>query len=107
MKTQVLSENYFLPRDLERQIRAFVTQHNNHQYHESLANLTPTAAYHERGVKSLKMREEIKKQTSTKLRFQHQAAAALTQTETEPEPPFRKQLSPPNNSDNRPPRKAL
>ena len=76
MKNRVLLENYFLPGDLERQIGAFVDHYNNHRYHESLANLTPTDVYHGRGPKILKMREEIKKQTIRKRRLQHQAAAA-------------------------------
>lgn len=76
MKNRVLLENDFLPGDLERQIGAFVDHYNNHRYHESLANLTPADVYHGRGAKILKMREEIKKQTSRKRRVQHQAAAA-------------------------------
>lgn len=76
MKNRVLLENYFLPGDLERQIRAFVDHYNNHRYHESLSNLTPADVYHGRGAKILKMREEIKKQTIQKRRLQHQTAAA-------------------------------
>ena len=76
MKNRVLLENYFLPGDLERQISAFVDHYNNHRYHESLSNLTPTDVYYGRGPKILKMREEIKKQTIRKRRLQHQSAAA-------------------------------
>ena len=76
MKNRVLLENYFLPGDLERQIGAFVDHYNNHRYHESLDNLTPADVYHGRGAKTLKMREEIKKQTIRKRWLQHQAAAA-------------------------------
>ena len=76
MKNRVLLENYFLPGDLERQIRAFVDHYNNRRYHESLDNLTPADVYHGRGAKILKMREEIKKQTIRKRRLQHQSAAA-------------------------------
>jgi len=76
MKNRVLLENYYLPGDLERQIGAFVEYYNNYRYHESLGNLTPADVYHGRGVKILKMREEIKKQTFRKRRLQHQSAAA-------------------------------
>jgi putative transposase len=76
MKNRVLLENYYLPGDLERQIEAFVNHYNNHRYHESLNNLTPSDVYHGRGAEILKLREEIKKQTIQKRRLQHQAAAA-------------------------------
>jgi transposase InsO family protein len=76
MKNRVLLENYFLPGDLERQIGAFVKYYNNCRYHESLGNLTPADVYHGRGMKILKMREEIKKQTIQKRRLQHQSAVA-------------------------------
>ena len=76
MKNRVLLENYFLPGDLERQIDGFVDYYNNRRYHESLGNLTPADVYHGRGARILKMREEIKKQTTHKRRLQHQSAAA-------------------------------
>ncbi|MGR3815751.1 MAG: IS3 family transposase [Cognatishimia activa] len=76
MKNRVLLENYYLPGNLERQIEAFVNHYNNHRYHESLNNLTPSDVYHGRGAEILKLREEIKKQTIQKRRLQHQAAAA-------------------------------
>ncbi len=61
---------------LERQIGAFVDHYNNHRYHLSLDNLTPADVFHRRSAKILKMREEIKKQTTRKRRLQHQSAAA-------------------------------
>ena len=76
MKNRVLLENYFLPGDLERQIRAFVDHYNTHRYHESLNNLTPADVYHARGAKILKMREEINKKTILIRRLQHQSTAA-------------------------------
>ena len=45
LKNRILLENYFLPGDLERQIRAFVHHYNNCRYHESLGNLTPADVY--------------------------------------------------------------
>jgi transposase InsO family protein len=76
MKNRVLRENYYLPGDLERQIGTFVDHYSNQRYHESLGNLTPADVSHGRGVKILKMREEIKRQTFRKRRLQHQNAAA-------------------------------
>ena len=76
LKNRILLENYFLPGDLEAQIEAFVEHYNHRRYHESLKNVTPADAYHGRGAKIRKMREEIKKQTIQKRRLQHRAAAA-------------------------------
>jgi transposase InsO family protein len=76
MKNRVLLENCFLPGELERQISTFVDHNNNHCCHESLANLTPADVNHGWGAKILKMREEIKKQTFRKRRWQHQSAVA-------------------------------
>ena len=76
MKNRVLLENDYLPRDLERQIEAFVDNYNNRRRHESLGNLTPADVYHGRGAQILAMREEIKKHTIRKRRLQHQNAAA-------------------------------
>ena len=52
MKNPVLSENDFLPGDLERQIGTFVDHCNNRRYHESLDNLTPADVYHGRSANS-------------------------------------------------------
>ena len=41
LKNRILLENYFLPGDLERQIKAFVEHYNHQRYHESLNNVTP------------------------------------------------------------------
>ena len=65
-----------LPGDLEHQIGAFVDHYNNHRYHERLSNLTPAHAYHGRGAKILRMRQEIKTLTIRTRRLQHQTAAA-------------------------------
>src|ERR1700735_5264447 len=45
LKNRILLEHYYLPRDLERQVAAFVERYNHARYHESLANLTPADVY--------------------------------------------------------------
>ena len=72
----VLLENDCPPGEFERQIGAFADHYNNHRYLESLANLTPTGVYLRRGVRILKIREKIKKQTIRQRRLQHQKQAA-------------------------------
>ena len=37
LKNRTLLENYYLPRDLEKQIGSFLDQDNNRRYHESLS----------------------------------------------------------------------
>jgi putative transposase len=69
-------ENYFLPGDLEAQIKAFVIDYNHRRYHESIANLTPADVYCGRGPAILAERERIKRQTFANRRFQHQLHAA-------------------------------
>ena len=76
MKNRVLLENYYLPGDLERQIRAFVDYYNNQRYHESLNNVTPADVYFGRDKAILREREKIKKLTIRQRRLQHQKQAA-------------------------------
>ena len=45
LKNRILLENYYLPRDLEKQIGQFLDHYNNRRYHESLSNVTPAEAY--------------------------------------------------------------
>jgi transposase InsO family protein len=76
MKNRVLLENYYLPGDLERQIRAFVEYNNNQRYLESLGNVTPTDVYFGREKSIIRERERIKKLTIQSRRLQHQKQAA-------------------------------
>ena len=69
MKNVVLLENYFLPEELERAIRAFVEQYNQQRYHESLNNLTPADVYFGRAKEILNRREKIKRDTLAARRF--------------------------------------
>ena len=72
LKNRILLENYFLPGDLEVQIAAFVDYYNNHRYHESIDNLTPSDVYFGRGPTILAERERIKRPTIAERRLQHQ-----------------------------------
>jgi putative transposase len=49
LKNRILLENYFLPGDLEVQIKAFVEHYNHQRYLESLNNVKPADAYLGRG----------------------------------------------------------
>ena len=44
LKNRILLENYYLPRDLEKQIGQFVDHDNNRRFHVSLNNVTPADA---------------------------------------------------------------
>ncbi|NIV16998.1 MAG: IS3 family transposase, partial [Woeseiaceae bacterium] len=60
LKNRILLENYYLPGDLENQIREFVDHYNNHRYHESIGNVTPADAYLGRHTEIIERREKIK-----------------------------------------------
>ena len=76
LKNRILLDNYYLPRDLERQIAVFVNHYNHVRYHESLDNLTPADVYFGRGEMILAERRRIKRQTIANRRLQHQLQAA-------------------------------
>ena len=76
LKNRILLENYYLPGDLETQVRAFVEHYNHRRYHESLSNLTPADVYFGRGEAILLERERIKRQTILDRRLRHHAQAA-------------------------------
>lgn len=76
LKNRILLENYFLPGDLERQIKAFVDHYNHQRYHESLDNVTPADACFGRAAAIIKQRERIKRQTVEHRRLQHPKLAA-------------------------------
>ena len=68
--------NYYLPGDLESQIKAFVNHSNNSRCHQSLSNVTPDDAYIERDTVILEGREKIKKLTIQNRRLNHHQRAA-------------------------------
>ncbi|TCS26451.1 integrase-like protein [Acidomonas methanolica] len=76
LKNRVLLEHYYLPGNLERQIEAFVENHNHRRYHESLNNLTPADVWFGRGQTILIEGERIKRATIQKRRLLHQQRAA-------------------------------
>jgi len=76
LKNRILLENYFLPGDLEFQIKAFVEYYNNQRYHESLNNVTPADAYFGKAEAIIQQRERIKRQTIEHRRLQHRKIAA-------------------------------
>jgi putative transposase len=76
LKNRILLENYFLPDDLEAQIKAFIEHYNHQRYHESLSNVTPADAYFGRAPAIIKQRERTKRQTIDYRRLQHRKIAA-------------------------------
>ena len=76
LKNRVLLNNYYLPRELEAEIAAFVERYNHCRLHESLNNLTPADVYFGRGQQILEERQRIKKLTIQSRRLQHQLKAA-------------------------------
>ena len=65
LKNRVLLNNYYLPRELEAEIAAFVENYNHQRLHESLNNLTPADVYFGRGQQILEEREGSKRSRST------------------------------------------
>jgi putative transposase len=76
MKNRILLENYFLPGDLEAQVKAFVDHYNHQRYHESINNVTPADVYFGRDKAILKQRERIKRKTLETRRLHHRQHAA-------------------------------
>ena len=76
LKNRILLENYYLQGDLENQIGTFVDYYNNHRYHESIGNVTPSDAYFGRHTAIIEKREKIKKLTIQTRRLNHQQQAA-------------------------------
>jgi len=76
LKNRLLLNNYYLPRELEAEIAAFVEDYNHQRLHESLNNLTPADVYFGRGQAILEERKRIKKLTIQNRRLQHQLKAA-------------------------------
>jgi transposase InsO family protein len=63
IKNVINLQIYYLPGELEEEIRKFVDYYNNHRYHESINNLTSADVYFGRDKKILSYREKIKQRT--------------------------------------------
>ncbi len=63
MKNVILLDNYYLPQELEYRIKEWVDYYNNHRYHESLGNITPSEKYDGLENKIFKERKKVKEQT--------------------------------------------
>jgi RNA-directed DNA polymerase len=77
LNNRILLDNYYLPGDLERQVRAFVEHYNHVRYHESFDNLTPADVYFGRAEAILAERKRIKLATIANRRLQSQLQADL------------------------------
>ena len=76
LKNRILLEHYFLPGDLEAQIKAFVEHYNHRRYHESLKNVAPSDVYFGRGKAILQQRERVKRKMLKTRRLHHRQRAA-------------------------------
>lgn len=76
LKNKVLLEKYFLPGDLEAQIKALIEHYNHQRYHESLSNVMPADAYCGRAPTIIKQRERINRESIEYRRSQHRKLAA-------------------------------
>ena len=71
MKNVVKLENYYSPGDLKHRLKEFVEYYNNHRYHESLKNTTPSDVYFGRDQRILEKRKKIKTKTMKQRRKTH------------------------------------
>ena len=72
MKNVIKLENYYSTEELNRRLEEFVNYYNNHRYHESLDNCTPSDVYHGRHHKVLEQRKQTKQMTMKKRRRLHE-----------------------------------
>ncbi len=63
MKAIVKLVNFYFPWELEQAIASFVDYYNQHRYHESLDNLTPSDVFLGRAQEVQTYRQQIKQQT--------------------------------------------
>lgn len=63
LKNIINLQNYYLPGELEQEIKRFVEYYNNQRYHEALDNLIPADVYFGRKRERLTVREMIKCET--------------------------------------------
>ncbi len=58
-----MTQNYYLPWELEREIDLFVQYYNHDRVHESLDNMTPADMYYGRHRQIQELRDMVKEQT--------------------------------------------
>ncbi len=63
MKNVIKLQNYYLPGELEQEVKRFVDYYNHHRVHESLNNVTPGDVLHGRVQEVLGKRESMKRKT--------------------------------------------
>ncbi len=68
MKNVIKLENYYSPDELSYRLKEFVDYYNNHRYHESLDNVTPSDMYFGRHKQILDNRKITKQMTIKKRR---------------------------------------
>ena len=71
MKNQLLLNHYYLPGELEEQLRGFVHYYNHDRYHESIDNLTLADVCYGRGEAIVSQRKRIKQNTIALRRKNH------------------------------------
>jgi transposase InsO family protein len=71
MKNVIKLENYYSPEELKYRLKEFIYYYNNHRYHESLQNVTPSDVYFGRDKIILKNRSLMKQKTMLKRRKLH------------------------------------
>ncbi len=81
MKNVVKLQNYYLPEELERELKVFVEYYNHQRVHESLDNMTPADVYFNRSREIKLLRNLVKEQTLERRRRENQGLAPL-KTET-------------------------
>jgi len=81
MKNVVKLQNYYLPEELERELKALVEHYNHQRVHESLDNMTPADVYFGRSKEIKLLRDLVKEQTLDRRRRENQGLVPL-KTET-------------------------
>jgi putative transposase len=71
MKNVVKLKTYFLPWELEHEIKAFVDYYNQQRVHESLDNMTPADVFFDRHREIQTAREMVKAMTMSRRRFKN------------------------------------
>jgi len=84
MKNIIKLQNYYLPWELEEEIRLFVNYYNYERVHESLDNMTPADVYCGRDAEIRKLREVVKQQTLEQRRRKNLGLRPLPDREIRP-----------------------